>query len=605
MKLLQKCIWFVLVLLSVQLAVFCALTMLELSSDRQIAKITHSNEIIGTCLIVTSRLDDSMADFLQYGLNHDRQFFDKLAGDARDLHAALDRLQRAVPGSPEDEKDVEKLCKQVGYVFKTVIPEVHATLINPDLNHFDLLFLRQRVKGELLPLVSDARDTAKAIASRHERYIAPMVAASKQQRSTIRTILLSGIVLSFVGAFVAVVGFSRSVTKRLGRLEDNIDRLRKDEPLSPPIVARDEIGKVDINFHEMAAALKDAKEKDRAVMANMPVGLVVCDAQNRVEQANSIAIGMFKRAEKEIIGHSLTEFVQSMQAKNEARDSHQILVARRYSIARNNNDALPVEITTSTFISGGQEKRLYAISDVSARVEVERLKEEFMAIVSHDLRSPLSAIQCTLSEMQLPKGESDDGSSKSINVANASIKRLIKLTDDLLEVAKLDDGNIALETRIIEPAVLVERSVEALSPTAKEKGVQIGVENGEGFVQVDADRITQVVLNLLSNAIKFSPPEGHILVRSLANKETGKATIEVIDEGPGIAPAFHQEIFEKFKRSNVDKSQSGVGLGLAISKLFVEAHGGTIGVESAPGKGSRFWIELPLVSEAAFARKSD
>ncbi|PWT98842.1 MAG: hypothetical protein C5B53_06210 [Candidatus Melainabacteria bacterium] len=605
MKLLQKCIWFVLILLSVQLAVFCALTTLELSSDQQTAKITQSNEIIGACLVVTSRLDDSLADFFQYGLSHDRQLFDKLADDERELQLGLHRLQQAVPGSSEDEKDVEKLGKQIHYLFQIVVPEFRAVLLNPELSHFDLLFLRQRVKGELVPVVSDALDTARAIASRHEKYIAPMVAESKLQRSSIRTILLSGIVLSFFGAFVAVVGFSRSVTKRLGRLEENIERLRTDKPLTPPVLATDEIGKVDINFHEMAAALKDAKEKDRAVMANMPVGLVVCDGQNRIEQVNSVAVGMFKRVQSEIIGRSLNELVQSMQGKNDARNAHEMISPGRYSISRNTKDTLPVELTTSTFVSGGQEKHLYAIADVSARVEVERLKEEFMAIVSHDLRSPLSAIQCTLSEMQLPKGELDDGSSKSINVANASIKRLIKLTDDLLEVAKLDDGKIVLETKVIDPAVLVERSVDALSPAAKEKGVEITVEHGEGFVQVDADRMTQVVLNLLSNAIKFSPAEGHILVRSFANEPAGRAMIEVVDEGPGIAPEFQREIFEKFKRSSTDKSKSGVGLGLAISKLFVEAHGGIIGVDSTPGKGSRFWVELPLVSESAFALQSD
>ncbi|PWE31424.1 sensor histidine kinase [Maritimibacter sp. 55A14] len=225
------------------------------------------------------------------------------------------------------------------------------------------------------------------------------------------------------------------------------------------------------------------------------------------------------------------------------------------------------------------------------------VKSQFVSVVSHELRTPLHSILGSLS--MLSNGTFDnapDRAAKVMTIAYKNSKRLSNLINDLLDLQKIESGQMEYDfspTRL--DAVLVE-AVESLGGFAAQSGIKLKVrELGDDLVAlIDQDRIQQVLTNLLSNAVKFSKPDGKVEV-SMA-RGAGKAHIRVRDYGIGIPDGFREKVFEKFAQidSSDDRSYEGSGLGLSIAEQIVAAHGGTLDYESELGKGTTFTLSLPL-----------
>lgn len=228
--------------------------------------------------------------------------------------------------------------------------------------------------------------------------------------------------------------------------------------------------------------------------------------------------------------------------------------------------------------------------------EAAELKRQFVAMASHELRTPLTSIQAFLTIL----GEgiygdfSADGKSKIVLI-EASVERLIRIINDLLDIEKMEAGKLDMTFAETDIEDVIDQSINAVTDLAKSNGVKIISECPELYLNVDGDRIVQVLVNLLSNAIKFSPPGSEIRIESL--QQGNVLTLAVRDQGPGIPAAAKQAIFEKFHqvRRQDGRVRGGTGLGLSISKAIVEQHGGEIGVESEEGKGSRFYFTLPCI----------
>jgi len=235
--------------------------------------------------------------------------------------------------------------------------------------------------------------------------------------------------------------------------------------------------------------------------------------------------------------------------------------------------------------------------------EANRLKDQFMAILSHELRSPLGAIRMWASLLRSGKLDAER-TTRAIEAIERSAITQGQLVEDLLDVSRITAGKLVLDARPIDLAAVAEAAVDAVRTDAEAKQVRLEqvFELGEG-VQGDPARLQQVVWNLLANAVKFSPRGGRVLLR-LARAD-GQAIISVRDEGEGIAPEFLPHIFEPFRQADGTSTRAygGLGLGLAIVHDVVELHRGTIEVESkGKGQGATFTVKLPLVgapSEAA------
>lgn len=240
--------------------------------------------------------------------------------------------------------------------------------------------------------------------------------------------------------------------------------------------------------------------------------------------------------------------------------------------------------------------------DNAARAaELIRMRDEFVAVVSHELRTPLTSIIGYVELlMDEEAGALTDEQRAYLEIVQRSTARLVELVGDLLLVAEAERGPLALDLGHIDLVEIAAHAVAAARPAADARGVALVFDAGEvGPVAGDATRLAQMVDNLISNAIKFTPEGGSVTVR--AGRHGSDAVFEVQDTGLGIAEADRERLFDPFFRSRDANARAvpGTGLGLTITKAIVDAHSGTIEVETAPGGGTAFRVSLPVGERVA------
>jgi PAS domain S-box-containing protein len=244
------------------------------------------------------------------------------------------------------------------------------------------------------------------------------------------------------------------------------------------------------------------------------------------------------------------------------------------------------------------------VSERRARHEAEqqsRIKDEFLATLSHELRTPMNAILGWLS--LLVDGKVEDPA-RALAIIERNAKAQAHLIEDLLLMNKLTSGMAQLELGRVNMAMAIEAAVQNLLPAARGKGVAIdvSVDGRLPAIRADAHRVQQILWNLLHNGVKFTPNGGYVRVGAEPNGATVR--VEISDNGQGIAPDFLPHVFERFRQADASTTRRawGLGLGLSIAKHLVELHGGTIAVYSEGlGQGSRFTVDLPIVAEDASA----
>jgi signal transduction histidine kinase len=223
--------------------------------------------------------------------------------------------------------------------------------------------------------------------------------------------------------------------------------------------------------------------------------------------------------------------------------------------------------------------------------ESERLKSELVGIVSHEVRTPLASV-LGFTSLLLRRDADDETRRRYLEIVDTQARRLASLLDDFLDLQRVEEGRLQLVEELIDMAGLLREQVQLFTAQSERHRLELAVAGEQLAVRGDANRLAQVVGNLLSNAIKYSPDGGRVTV--LAEQHDGNVRVSVVDEGLGIPVDQQGQVFTKFFRG--DAAAGGIpgsGLGLAFSRAVVEAHGGTMDFESAPGEGSRFWVELP------------
>jgi PAS domain S-box-containing protein len=234
--------------------------------------------------------------------------------------------------------------------------------------------------------------------------------------------------------------------------------------------------------------------------------------------------------------------------------------------------------------------------DITRLRELDRMKDEFVSVVSHELRTPLTAIRGSLQlliadERSIP----DPDDRQLLEVALKSCDRLVRIINDILDISKMEAGQLQLQVLPISPADAIDTCIREVQPIAADAGVRLRTDIQRDLppVLADLDRLTQALVNLLSNAIKFAPPQSDVTVT--AGLEDRFIVFTVEDRGRGIGPDDIPRLFQKFQQldGSVTRRVGGTGLGLAITKAIVEEHGGTISVESTVGRGTIFTLRIP------------
>ena len=236
-----------------------------------------------------------------------------------------------------------------------------------------------------------------------------------------------------------------------------------------------------------------------------------------------------------------------------------------------------------------------ARDQLAEQKRLERMKNEFISVVSHELRTPLTSIHGSLDLLlKGVGGETSPGTQRLLEIADRNSRRLVRLVNEILDIQKIEIGEIVFEIRAVELTPLLGQAIEANQAYGAQRQVRLALESVPEGVKVvaDPDRLMQVLTNLLGNAAKFSPPGETVVVR--AARLSGLVRISVADRGPGIPEEFRSRIFEKFAQvdSTSTGHREGTGLGLSISKAIVDRLGGRIGFESEVGRGTTFHFDL-------------
>lgn len=339
-----------------------------------------------------------------------------------------------------------------------------------------------------------------------------------------------------------------------------------------------------------------SEERIRDLIEAIPVGLFIVNAQNRVEACNPRCREMFRCDYEELRLRDLCSFFAATgdgppispdllaEPKTQAKE----LVARRPD-----KSVFPVDVTVKAM---SPSIRMVIVEDVTHRHELQRLRQEFVSMVIHDLRTPLTSIQLFLDLLnEHPEVVMPASIKTNVHAASTSLSRLLNLVKDLLDFEAVEAGGISLRLSSVDIEEVVHQAVLEVSAFASEHNITLD-ESGSKcdlVLQADEERLIQVVVNLLSNAIKFSPTGS--TVSTAVSYSDDEVEVSIIDRGRGIPESKINLIFDRYKQVSAEDSaaRKGTGLGLSICKTFIEAHGGTIGVQSTLNEGSRFWFKLP------------
>jgi PAS domain S-box-containing protein len=367
---------------------------------------------------------------------------------------------------------------------------------------------------------------------------------------------------------------------------------------------------------------KKAERKFRDLLESAPDAIVIVDSSGNIVIVNSQTETLFGYRRDELLGQPIETLIPERARAKHAQLRTDYFVGPKVRAMgldlelygrRKDGGEFPVEVSLSPLDTGEGQLVSSAIRDVTDRKkseqklrEANRMKSEFLANMSHELRTPLNGI-IGFSEFLYDEkpGPLNAKQKEYLNDILNSGRHLLQLINDVLDLSKVEAGRMDLFPEVFCLATVVDEACSALSPLAAAKQIQVRMIGfvAHEHVELDKQKLKQVLFNLLSNAVKFTPARGCVDVVKVS-REDGLLQLEVRDDGVGIAPGEIGKLFVEFQQvdSSISRRHGGTGLGLALVKRIVELQRGTVGVASEPERGSTFTIVLPAELRATFPR---
>ncbi len=416
----------------------------------------------------------------------------------------------------------------------------------------------------------NADETSRAAAARAQ-------SSHAQRRATI--LAIAGLGGSAALIFLLTAYLAQYIVVPLRRVGSAAQRLAAGD-LSARVAEEGDAEPVELarSFNQMAASLEQrSAELARRVRINDAVLDATPDAIGLYGPGGDVVL---QNAPMEALGPG-DEFRSDAELRDEIERDGRVLARFAAPVHDHAGDLL------------GQ---LVVLRDITAERESERLKDDFFALVSHELRTPLTSILGYL-ELVLDEDEPlEPGVRRQLEVVHRNARRLLRLVGDMLFVAQAQGGRLTIQRRAVDLGEVAAEAVEAARPAAERAKVVLRL-HAEPVAPVlgDHDRLGQLLDNLVSNAVKFTPAGGDVVVRVGDGREPGRASVDVVDTGPGVAPDDLERLFERFYRAPEATAASvpGMGLGLTIVQAIAQAHGGAVRVSSRPGEGLAVHVELP------------
>ena len=336
-----------------------------------------------------------------------------------------------------------------------------------------------------------------------------------------------------------------------------------------------------------------SRQRDEALsfLSATDDGVIVTDAEGKVLLVNRAETERLGIPEHRILGRSFIEVVQD----HEVNEVVQLCLrsgSAQHSIVETEPGKESLGVTATPLEGGGG--CVVVLHDLTDLRQLERVRTDFVANISHELRTPLASLKLLAETLSSGGAHEPEVLTDYLGRIEVEVDRLTLMVDELAELSSIETGRVRFEMRPVNTGKLVLRAVERLEALAGRAGLSVEIDVPDGLPEVEGDerRLEQVLVNLLHNAIKFTPPQG--LVRVSARVEGDEMMVAVADSGVGIASDEIERVFERFYKADRSRSSRGTGLGLALAKHVVNAHGGRIKAESVEGKGSTFRFTLPL-----------
>jgi len=376
------------------------------------------------------------------------------------------------------------------------------------------------------------------------------------------------------------------------------------------IESRDEIGQLAENINEMAAALQEKirkadeeKRKLESLFSGMSEGVMVLDAESRIESVNRGMEEMTGRPRGEVIGKTLLEAFRNIglhDALERFREG-KATVCEEIGLGDDRPVVMDVTISAVRDETGGERHTMLVFHDVTRLKRLERIRTDFVANVTHEIRTPLTAIIGFAETLQQGAFENPETARKFLRTIRENAERLNRLVDDLLTLSGFELGEAKLHLEGIRIEEALDRVLTVVEARAGEKGLTIRKEMaGElPLIRADRDRLAQILINILDNAIKFTPVGGTIAITASPGEEEC-LTVRIADTGVGIPKGEIPRLGERFYRADKTRSREpgGTGLGLSIVKHLMMAHGGRVIIDSALGHGTTVSLYFPVFRES-------
>jgi len=354
--------------------------------------------------------------------------------------------------------------------------------------------------------------------------------------------------------------------------------------------------------------LVDKEKMQRAILESVPDAIITIDAKGIVKSFNPGAETIFQYKADQVINNNITMLMPEdiachhnhyLEQYEATHISKTIGIQRELFGVKKDGSLFPIELTINAKVIENEYLFTGILRDITERKKIDRLKDEFVSTVSHELRTPLTAIKGSLDlvtngfNLDLP--EQAEG---MLTIANRNVERLLTLINDILDVSKLESGEISFQLEHIDIKPFINDTININQEYAKKHNTVFKCTNCHENIQVNADRdrLVQVMSNLLSNAAKYSPDNIPVDIFTQINNDILRVNVK--DHGLGIPKEFHAKLFDKFTQSDSGDTREvgGTGLGLSISKMIIEKLGGTIGFKTIEGKETIFYFELPIIN---------
>jgi len=432
-----------------------------------------------------------------------------------------------------------------------------------------------------------------------------LTALEEDQAAFARRTTVVGTIFALAGVLFATL-LAGAVTRPLKEVIAATRALSAGERVSRlEVRTADEVGELAEAFNVLTQRLREttvSRDELDLILERMGESLVVTAVDGSIVRVNRATCRLSGATESDLIGQNIRRLFRAPSGYPsllQVATSGESVQGLETDLMTASGDSVPVLVSVAPLVGSPEKSKGYVVlaADLRERLRIEQQKDEFVTMVHHEVRAPLTAVRGAIGLLSGGvAGELGESARELVDIALRNSERMERLVGDILASRKLDSGHMEFQLEEVFPSELVEQAIEATSAYAEkfDVGFEYAGDLGDITIRVDPDRFIQVLTNVLSNAVRYSSPGDQ--VRVVARRIDALVRIAVEDHGPGIAEDFRDRVFEKFARADDGswRHRSGTGLGMSISKAIMEELGGAIHFETTAGKGTTFFVDVPV-----------